>query len=143
LANTNENGITFYSRDLSNDDEPLQVTHAAHRTSQPIGATANFTIGGRDARLDHAWDGLIDDVRLSSSVLKLEQLLLASESITDTTMGFWRFESAAGYHKDASPRGNDIRARIAPTTAPTNARTAALIDFCHVLLNANEFLYVD
>jgi mono/diheme cytochrome c family protein len=143
LANTNENGITFYSKDLSNDDEPLQVTHVAHRTAQPIRATANFTIGGRDTGLDHVWDGLIDDVRLSNSVLKPEQLLLTSESITETTMGFWRFESGTSYHKDASPRANDIRARIAPVAGPTNPRAAALIDFCHVLLNANEFLYVD
>jgi hypothetical protein len=119
------------------------VTRVAHRAAQPIRTAANFTIGGRDTRLDHVWDGLIDDVRLSNSVLKPEQLLLTSESITETTMGFWRFESATSYHKDASPRANDIRARIAPTAAPTNARTAALIDFCHVLLNANEFLYVD
>jgi hypothetical protein len=143
LAKTNESGITFFSKDLSNDDEPLQVTHVAHRTAQPIRSTANFTIGGRDTGLDHVWDGLIDDVRFSNSVLKPEQLLLTSESITETTMGFWRFESAASYHKDASPRANDIRAKIAPAAAPTNARTAALIDFCHVLLNANEFLYVD
>jgi hypothetical protein len=143
LANTNESGITFYSRDLSNDDEPLQVTHVAHRTGQPIRATANFTIGGRDTGVDHVWDGLIDDVRLSNCVLKPEQLLLTSESITETTMGFWRFESAASYHRDASPRATDIRAKIAPVAVPTNARTAALIDFCHVLLNANEFLYVD
>jgi hypothetical protein len=29
------------------------------------------------------------------------------------------------------------------TTAGGDARAAALIDFCHVLLNSNEFLYVD
>jgi cytochrome c553 len=143
IGNTNENGVTFYSRDLSNDDEPLQVAHMPHRTGQPIRATANFTIGGRDARLDHVWDGLIDDVRLSNSILKPEQLLLTSESITESTMGFWRFESATSYHKDSSPRAHDIRAKTAPAAAPTNPRTAALIDFCHVLLNANEFLYVD
>jgi len=143
LGNTNESGITFYSKDLSNDDEPIQVAHVAHRTAQSAHGIANFTIGGRDTRLDHVWEGLIDDVRLSNSVLKPEQLLLTSESITDTTMGFWRFESATSYHKDASPRANDIRARIAPAAGPTNARTAAFIDFCHVLLNANEFLYVD
>jgi len=143
LANTNENGITFYSKDLSNDDEPLQIAHVAHRTAQPIRSRADFTIGGRDDRVDHVWDGLIDDVRLSNSVLKPEQLLLTSESINETTMGFWRFESATSYQKDSSPRANDIRAKIAPVTAPANPRAAALIDFCHVLLNANEFLYVD
>jgi len=31
----------------------------------------------------------------------------------------------------------------AGATAPASARTAALVDFCHALMNANEFLYVD
>ncbi len=93
--------------------------------------------------MDHVWDGLIDDVRLSNSVLKPEQLLLTSESITDTTMGFWRFESPQTYFKDASAKGHDIRTKLAPAAPPLDPRTAALIDFCHVLLNANEFLYVD
>ncbi len=31
----------------------------------------------------------------------------------------------------------------APESAPTDAHTAALVDFCHALLNTNEFLYVD
>jgi mono/diheme cytochrome c family protein len=143
LTETNETGITFYSKDLSNDDEPLQIAHATHGITTPIHATANFTIGGRDTRLDQVWDGLIDDVRLSNSVLKPEQLLLTSESITDTTMGFWRFESPQSYFKDASPKGHDIRTKLAPGAPPADPRTAALIDFCHVLLNANEFLYVD
>jgi hypothetical protein len=143
LADTNETGIIFYAKDLSNDDEPLQVARVPHRSAIPIRAPANFTIGGRDTQLDHVWDGLIDDVRLSSSVLKPEQLLLTSESITETTMGFWRFESPASYYKDASPKGNDIRVKLAPAAPPADPRTAALVDFCHVLLNANEFIYVD
>jgi mono/diheme cytochrome c family protein len=143
VTDTNETGIIFYAKDLSNDDEPLQVTHVPHRSAMPMRATASFTIGGRDTQLDQVWDGLVDDVRLSNSVLKPEQLLLTSESITETTMGFWRFESASNYHKDASPRGNDIRVKLAPAAPPTDPRRAALVDFCHVLLNANEFIYVD
>jgi mono/diheme cytochrome c family protein len=143
VTDTNKTGVTFYSKDLSNDDEPLQITRLAHRSALPIHAAANFTIGGRDTQPDQVWDGLIDDVRLSKSVLKPEQLLLTSESITETTMGFWRFESATSYHKDASPKGNDIRVKLAPPAPPGDPRTAALVDFCHVLLNANEFIYVD
>ncbi|MCI0745142.1 MAG: DUF1553 domain-containing protein [Verrucomicrobia subdivision 3 bacterium] len=143
MADLGDTGITFYSKDLSNDDEPLQITRALHKSPGPIHATANFTIGGRDTQLNHVWDGLIDDVRLSRSVLKIEQLLLTSEAVSETTMGFWRFDSATTFHKDSSPRANDIRARLMPAGPPPNPRTAALIDFCHVLLNANEFIYVD
>ena len=143
VGDATERGITFYSKDLSNDDEPLQIAHAVHKNTMPMRVTANFIIGGRDTITHHTWDGLIDDVRLSSSVLKPEQLLLTSESVNETTMGFWRFESPTTYFKDASPRAHDIRTRLMPAGPPPDARTAALIDFCHVLLNANEFLYVD
>ena len=36
----------------------------------------------------------------------------------------------------------NIRSDIAPTGG-ADAKTAALIDLCHLLFNANEFLYVD
>src|SRR5688500_12197360 len=137
VSDGTERGITYYSKDLSNDDEPLQITRATHKNTMAIRAMANFTIGGRDTQTHHTWDGLIDDVRLSNSVLRPEQLLLTSESVDETTMGFWRFESPATYYKDASPRAHDIRTRLMPAGPPTDPRTAALIDFCHVLLNAN------
>ena len=60
----------------------------------------------------------------------------------DQTAGYWRFETASGLYKDSSPRGNDIQAKIVQAK-PANPRQAAFVDFCHVLLNSNEFLYVD
>ncbi|HUR45591.1 MAG TPA: hypothetical protein VMZ27_06875, partial [Candidatus Saccharimonadales bacterium] len=65
-----------------------------------------------------------------------------SEGVTDKTVGYWQFESAANYHKDSSGHGLNIKIK---TAAPKkqDPKAAALVDFCHVLLNANEFLYVD
>ena len=37
----------------------------------------------------------------------------------------------------------DTQAAAYRGRAPEEARAAALADFCHALLNANEFLYVD
>ena len=45
-------------------------------------------------------------------------------------------------YKDSSPRGNDIEAKIVQAK-PSDPARAAFVDFCHVLLNSNEFLYTD
>jgi hypothetical protein len=144
LGDTDKKGIAFYAKDLSNDDEPMQSVRSSHQTTSRAVAEAVFTIGGRDlAKPDHNWDGLIDDVRLSRGVLRAEQLLLTSEGVTDRTLGYWQFEAKPGVYKDSSPHGNDIRTTGPAGGAATDRRTAALADLCHVLLNANEFLYVD
>jgi hypothetical protein len=106
------------------------------------GLKAAFTIGGRDLeKVQHNWDGLIDDVRLSRGLLRSEQLLLTAEGTADRTMGYWQFEEKPGVYKDSTGH-NDIQMKAGPGEA-TDPRTRALMDLCHVLLNANEFLYVD
>jgi hypothetical protein len=143
LSETNEQGVIFYAKDLSNDDEPMQVARVAHRLSGPLPADVTFTMGGREREANHLWDGLLDDVRLSMVALRQEQLLLTSEAVNEQTVGYWQFETPATYHKDGSGRGHDIQPKMAPPSAKPDPRAAALADFCQVLLNANEFLYVD
>jgi hypothetical protein len=80
-------------------------------------------------------------VRVSRQALKPEELLIAREGSSDGTVGYWRFEEP-DFFKDSSPNGHNIRPEISPA-ANTDPGTAALVDFCHALLNSNEFLYVD
>jgi Protein of unknown function (DUF1553)/Protein of unknown function (DUF1549)/Planctomycete cytochrome C len=142
LGDADKQGVTFYAKDLSNDDEQLQSVRCGHKmTSLPRPGVA-FTIGGHAGQPLHTWDGLIDDVRLSKGILHSEQLLLTAEGVTDRTMGYWQFEAKPGVYKDSSSHGNDIRV-AALRGGEDDPRKAALIDLCHVLLNANEFLYVD
>ncbi len=145
LDDPGDSRITFYAKDLSNDEEPLQKDHALHKIVKVPPPAGRFTIGGPDGKLARTWDGLIDDVRLSSGVLPESQLLLTSDRLTNQTVGFWQFEPNPGMLKDSSPHGLHLIRDGAPAnaTAPQDARTAALVDFCQVLLNANEFLYVD
>jgi hypothetical protein len=100
-------------------------------------------VGGRDGSPRHLWDGMIDDLRLSNAALEREQLLLYDDSVASHTVGFWRFEADAGFYADASGSKNDLLAPDAWTSGLADPRAAAWIDFCHVLLNSNEFLYVD
>ncbi len=117
-------------------------SHKVVKIPQNRGA---LVLGGcADTNFGRGWDGLIDDVRLSNRALSRDQLLLANESLTDHTVAFWQFEPQAGLTSDASP--NSINLTFGSTTkkpGSADPQTQALIDFCHVLLNASEFLYVD
>jgi hypothetical protein len=147
LSEQGPSGVTFFAKDLSNDDEPLLTSQNAHRVVKIPGERGMFTIGGCGDRVySKVWDGLVDDVRLSNVALKNEQLLLTQEQLGPTTVGFWEFEPMAGVFKDTSANKLDIRFRSAagsPGKSNVPPDSQAFIDFCHVLLNANEFLYVD
>ncbi len=142
-SDTGPNGVTFYAKDLSNDDLPIQVATVPHTTNGGLASKCDFTLGARGGEKRSVWDGLIDDVRLSRVALPPEQLLYNSAQATsEATVGYWRFENDSGLYKDSSARGNDIEAKIVQAK-PADPRRAAFVDFCHVLLNSNEFLYLD
>jgi Protein of unknown function (DUF1553)/Protein of unknown function (DUF1549)/Concanavalin A-like lectin/glucanases superfamily len=142
LEDPSEQGVTFYAKDLSNDDEPMQIATVAHRVTAGIRSTAPLRLGARADDAKNLFDGLLDDVRLSNAALPAEQLLLTSAAITERTVGYWKFEKDPGVYADSSGHHADIAPRIieAPKIDP---RAAALADFCQVLLNSNEFLYLD
>lgn len=137
-----DGGVTFYIKDLSNDDEPMQVARVPHKTTILPEITAPLTIGGRWGAQKHLWDGLVDDVRLSDTALRGEQLLLTTEGLTDSTVGYWRFETRTGAFNDSSPHGRHLMT----LTTDSGARDTSLdawVDFCHVIINSNELIYVD
>ena len=143
LAETGPGGITFHAKDLSNDDEPLLSSPASHRVVKISRERGMFAIGGRgDRGFGGLWDGLIDDVRLSNTALRGDQLLLNAEQAGPATVGFWEFEPQAGVFHDSSPNKLDIRFE-SEKKASSDPERQAWIDFCQVLLNANEFIYVD
>jgi len=113
-----------------------------HMVVSGIRSTAPVTIGARSPEGQHCFDGLLDDVRISASALPQDQLLLFNERGSEQTVGWWKFEIDPGVYKDSSSRGNEISAPMVEDPGE-NPRRAALVDFCHVLLNSNEFLYVD
>jgi len=113
---------------------PHKVT-ANHQSNLPL------VIGAREPDRAVVWDGLVDDVRLSRVALKPDKLLVNREGLSEDTVGYWLFEEPA-FFKDSSPNGHSIRSDIAPS-GQLDSKSAALIDFCHLLFNTNEFLYLD
>ena len=132
---------TFYLKDLSNDDEPIQVVSIPHNLVGGLDNDAPLHLGCRSPGSGQ-FDGLIDDVRLSRQALARNELLYASETVAPMTVGYWQFESAPGIFHDTSPNQLNIRS-MKPGRHQLSASSQALIDLCHVLFNSNEFLYVD
>ncbi|MSU27180.1 MAG: DUF1549 domain-containing protein [Pedosphaera sp.] len=134
--------VTFYVKDLSNDDEPLLVAKVAHQLASGFDNKLPFTIGMRGTKGSH-FDGLVDDVRLSRGALDVEHLLFTNEAVNKATAGYWQFEAKPDVLRDSSGHGLDIQAGPAAAETGVDTRRAALADFCHALLNSNEFLYVE
>ncbi len=146
VKDPSDKGLTFYLKDLANDEEPLGVYSTTHKVVKMPIASMPFAIGGTIGKLERSWDGMIDDVRLSNTALSLKQLLISSDAMTKNTVGYWRFEPTPGMLIDSSASGLTLRRYSSATAAaPTtiDSRRAAWIDFCQVLLNANEFVYVE
>jgi mono/diheme cytochrome c family protein len=134
--------VTFYLKDLSNDDEPLLIAKVEHSIVGSMTNKAPLTLGGRGTAA--SFDGLLDDVRLSDSALGVDQLLFTHEGVNRHTIGYWQFEAKPNVYRDGSGHGLDIRTDDpAVTTAKRDVHRTAWADFCHVLLNASEFLYVE
>jgi hypothetical protein len=143
LAETGEAGIVFHMQDLSDPEAPLRTASVRHKVAGGIRSKAAFMIGGRDGNKNHGWDGLIDEVRLSRGALPKEQLLLVDGSpAASLVTGHWTFEHEPGFFKECGGRVKPLGRPAMPKAAGVASETG-LVDFCHVLLNSNEFLYVD
>jgi hypothetical protein len=140
---TSDEAVTFVVKDAANDCEPPQVVRARLTTPAAGDGNAPLTLGGVAPGAASLWDGLLDDVRLSTVALPIEQLLVTTDAVPPACVGWWRFEPSPGTFRDLSPAGNDITPPAPPPNDTLDARTQSLADFCHVLLNSNEFLYTD
>ena len=132
---------TFYLKNLSNDDELMQIATVKHSITSDVSNAVPLSLGFRTGSDDSFFDGLLDDIRLSYTALPVEQLLLTSEKPGPETQAFWRFEPVPGIFEDSSDHAIRLSARRGNSTPATPAH-AALADLCHVILNSNEFLYV-
>lgn len=143
LASDSAGSVSFYVKDLGNVDEPLLTAVVSHTIVGEYKNALPLSIGGRAAPSTSRFDGLIDDVRLSDEALSADALQYAAEGAGGRTVGLWRFEPQPGVFADASGHGLSISPATGDGKPPIDPRRQAWIDFCHVLLNSNEFLYVE
>ena len=159
LSEQDSTGISFLLRPLI-ENAQTEVAEVGHTVIRDIDNNAAFVVGGRDAKgtnaSTHGWDGVLSNVRLYKEAISPQQLVGGRSPKHDALVGDWRFGPDA-FEKDSSGKGRDLKAinlsgevaTIEPIandggkTAGKDPRFEAFIDFCHVLLNSNEFLYVD
>lgn len=139
----NPGEVSFYVKDLSNDDEPLLIANISHTVTGGYASKLPFTIGGRMGQGQSFFDGLIDDVRLSNKALGVDQILFTSETLNKYVVGYWQFEAKPDVFRDATGHGLDIKPSSTFAKTKVDVHKSALMDFCHILLNSNEFLYVE
>ncbi len=151
-ADTSESGVTFYLKDLTDNDAGLEKASHPHKLTTPIDTKFPLVIGGRPGAKPSAsvqgWDGLIDEFRISHAVLTSAQILFNDGEPKEAIAGHWYLKESPGFFKDSTAEQPDLtrlaQKSLADTAiVPKTSIETALIDFCHVLLNSNEFLYVD
>ena len=145
IGDEGESGVTFYLKDLADPKSVLQTAQAKHTVKGNYLAKNRLVIGGRDVSTHHRWNGLIDNVRISRVALEPDELLVSGHAGGSgrDLVAFWTF--------DTDQPGSDHSGNRLSLTVPENKSAPlksgiarhALVDLAHVLLNSNEFLYVD
>ena len=149
VAEGGDRSVTFFCKDLSDNDSPLVVKQVPTSFVGSHASPRAFAIGGRDARgtgtaVTSVWDGLVDDVRLSNRALSQRELLWEDGDPTEAVVGFWTFEETPGFAADASGHGRSLVRNGLPLPQVKDIRRyESLVDLCHVLFNSSEFLYVE
>jgi hypothetical protein len=141
--------VTFHLKDLSDPEAPLQTATVAHQVVGGFSVKEGVAalLGGR-AQTGHHWDGQLARLSVSEGALKKEQLLVSpqrseAESLLPEARRIldWTFAGNDG----ETPVPGTAWVRNAKETVPSGTSPkllGAVTDFCHALLNSNEFLYL-
>jgi hypothetical protein len=133
--------VTFHTRNLALADAKLETVVVQHPVvGGYVNAERALTLGGLYGNARGSWDGVISRVVLTNGLPAKESLLIGpvqnaprclfdaqAETLANTSEPKFIWEKPAIKDK--------------PVTA-SPARLEALADFCHVLMNSNEFLYL-
>ena len=147
LSETGREGVTFHVRDLMEPESKLTAMGIPHLVTSGVANDAPVILGGRQKSARHVWDGLIDEVRISREVIDKDQLLPIARRYAppprdvsaENVVGHWSFDDETSRGRDFAGAERDLL----PIGESSARDSAPFVDFCHVLLNSNEFLYVD
>ncbi len=137
LDDLSDRGITFYLRDLSSPDAPLQAASVRHEVNRFIQDGAVLRLGTRADK--HAWDGLVGRLQLDAARLSAAEVEAGDSrgAVLD-----WRFDNPAMLGHDASGHGHHAHVTVGAFDlhSPREQARAAVV---HALLNDNELFYLD
>ncbi len=148
-ADLAKGSVTFYLKDLSDPKAPLQSETVLHQVVGGLSVKEGVAtlLGGR-GQAGHLWDGQVARLSVSEGLLRREQLLLEgnrseAESLFPPARRIldWTFAGNQGESPAPGTSWKRDEKKATPTSAPPRV-LAAVTDFCHALLNSNEFLYL-
>ena len=144
----NEKGIArFFLQPLDTRVGKLETAEVAFKSAAGIAGKVPVVLGGRHKQSRHRWDGKLDQFALFSKALSSETI----ESLFADQLGAaavrplapvaaWDFDNEKNPVADASSHGHDLNIKAALPISPLEK---AVTELCHVLLNSNEFVYID
>ena len=132
--------VTFYMKDLSDPNAPMQTETVAHEIVGGLAAKPEIKtlIGGRDQN-GHLWDGQLARLTVSKGILTPGELLVnggSKRQIVDFNFAGDNGETAAPNTAWLRDTGDKPSSKYPPELL------GAVTDFCHALLTSNEFLYL-
>ncbi len=131
--------ITFYALDLTDPQAVMQSVTVPHEVvGGYIDPERALVVGGRDTDKRSLWDGGIAQVLISNGERKPEWKPMqqaGSGCIVNITGGEVPAQSDSIFTWETSTPAAKPSVKIDPARE-------ALTDFCHALLNANEFFYL-
>ncbi len=129
-------GVLFVVKDLTTNE--IQTATVAHQVIESEEVPEPFIVGGRSKQKRHRWDGWIDQVLLQNITLTKSQILDSTFTApVENIVGSWDFDSSEIPIRDAQ------NGRTLVVQGTSNDPPAVLVDICHILLNSNEFMYID
>ena len=90
-----------------------------------------------------SWDGMIGEMRLSRTALNVKDLMVDDDlGSNKNTIAHWHFATDEELLKDATKNGYHLKMLKQKAVTTSDANTKAVADFCQVILNSSEFLYI-
>ncbi|MEO2016708.1 MAG: PSD1 and planctomycete cytochrome C domain-containing protein [Fuerstiella sp.] len=138
---------TFFLKPLDAKYGKLETAEVVFKSAAGISGEYPVVLGGRHKQSRHKWDGQLDQIALFSTQLKTDAIkLLFADQLRSVAVkqqspvAAWDFDTHNNSIADSSAHGHDLNlTAVMPVSPLENSVT----ELCHVLLNSNEFVYID
>lgn len=141
---TGKGRASFFLKQVDSKSDKVESATVTFKSAEGFANDLPVVLGGRTKSSGHNWDGHIDQVALFNSAFSADEVAdlfsrhLASDDVMNhNPIAFWDFDGpspAVGLTKHQLQLDRPQQ---------SNAKEASLAELCHVLLNSNEFIYID
>ena len=127
--------VTFFLKDLSDPKAEMQTVTVPHTVVGKINDSDFPVLVGGRGKMGHVWDGEITRLTISQGGLPEKRLILQPQADAPKRIVDWKFSE------------NPMATAPAPNARWYGRESSdplldSVADFCHLLFNSNEFLYL-